>query len=69
MATKQKLNREAVAKALHQHNKKRSKPIAKDETLSFEALEQEKLCPDCGKPLERDLFQTWCCGWCGGWRV
>ncbi|MGL4609253.1 MAG: hypothetical protein ACRCYY_06135 [Trueperaceae bacterium] len=59
----------AIAKALHDSNKKRFKPITADETLSFDDLKQEKLCPDCGKALELDLFQKWVCVFCGGWRV
>jgi Zn finger protein HypA/HybF involved in hydrogenase expression len=68
MANKQ-LNREVVAKALHESNKKRFRPIGKDETLSFDELEQEKLCEKCGKPLELNLWQNWECGYCLGYRV
>jgi Zn finger protein HypA/HybF involved in hydrogenase expression len=61
--------REGIAQALHESNKRRFKPIGANETLSFEALEPERICEKCGKPLELNLWQTWECGWCLGYRV
>jgi rubredoxin len=70
MASKQKLNPEGIARALHQHNRKRfGVPIGKDEVLSFDELQPTPTCETCGNDLERDLFQNWACGFCGGWRV
>jgi Zn finger protein HypA/HybF involved in hydrogenase expression len=73
MATKQKLNREAVAKALHETNKKQLKAISTHDGISFDTLTERTkpiaTCETCGKPLELDLWKKLVCGFCGGWRV
>jgi hypothetical protein len=68
MATRKKLNREVVAKAVHTQNRQGLKPIGADEGISFEGLEQEKLCEVCGETLEKNLWGNWECGFCIGYR-
>jgi hypothetical protein len=64
MATKTKNTRAAIARSLHKWNKKRFSATAKD-TLETSL----GTCETCGNPLELDLFQKLCCGYCGGWRT
>jgi Zn finger protein HypA/HybF involved in hydrogenase expression len=63
----------AIAKALHESNKKRFKAIERGEGISFDALTERTksvaTCERCGKPLELDLWQKLVCGYCVGWRV
>jgi hypothetical protein len=56
MADDQKL---AIARVLHQHNRKRFKPILPEETLAFDSLETPR-CPECGSDLETTLFGLEC---------
>lgn len=66
MAKSQKLNREAVAKSLHQHNKRRFKPTTKDIP---DSLEPTPTCDTCGESMEKNLWRTWECGFCAGYRI
>jgi Zn finger protein HypA/HybF involved in hydrogenase expression len=54
-----KSTREGIARALHQHNRRRFKPISKEETLEFDDLETPR-CSECGSDLETTLFGLEC---------
>jgi hypothetical protein len=65
---KEKTAKDGIARALHQQNLKRYKPIQTNEGVGWDKLSEGKTCPECGKDLEVNLWKQLVCGYCKGWR-